>query len=59
MLYEVITEELCRTLRSFSPLEKVPIFFISSVETKEAVLGFFKVGANDYLPKPFTNEEFV
>jgi len=51
-------EELCRTLRSFSPLEKVPIFFISSVETKEAVLGFFKVGANDYLPKPFTNEEF-
>ena len=51
-------EELCRTLRSFTLLEKVPIFFISSVETKNAILGFFKVGASDYLPKPFTNEEF-
>jgi two-component system cell cycle response regulator len=51
-------EELCRTLRSLEPLEQVPIFFISSVEDKEIILGFFKVGANDYLPKPFTEEEF-
>jgi two-component system cell cycle response regulator len=51
-------EELCRTLRSLAPLEQVPIFFISSVENKETILGFFKVGANDYLPKPFTKEEF-
>lgn len=51
-------EELCSTLRSLTPFEQVPIFFISSVETKEAILGFFKVGANDYLPKPFTEEEF-
>ena len=51
-------EELCRTLRSLPPLEQVPIFFISSVESKETILGFFKVGANDYLPKPFTKEEF-
>lgn len=51
-------EELCQTLRSLPLLEQVPIFFISSVETKETILGFFKVGANDYLPKPFTEEEF-
>jgi two-component system cell cycle response regulator len=51
-------EDLCRTLRSLEPLEQVPIFFISSVESKESILGFFKVGANDYLPKPFTEEEF-
>lgn len=51
-------EDLCRTLRSLEPLEQVPIFFISSVESKETILGFFKVGANDYLPKPFTEEEF-
>lgn len=51
-------EELCRTLRSLEVLEQVPIFFISSVEDKETVLGFFKVGASDYLPKPFIEEEF-
>lgn len=51
-------EELCRTLRSIETLDKVPIFFISSVDDKEAVLNFFKVGANDYLPKPFIEEEF-
>lgn len=51
-------EELCRTLRSLDPLEQVPIFFISSVDSKETILGFFKVGASDYLPKPFIEEEF-
>lgn len=51
-------EELCRTLRSLEQLEQVPIFFISSVEDKDTILGFFKVGASDYLPKPFTEEEF-
>ncbi len=51
-------EELCRTLRSLEALDQVPIFFISSIDTKDTVLGFFKVGANDYLPKPFIEEEF-
>ena len=51
-------DELCRQLRTMKPLEQVPIFFISSIETKEAILGFFKSGASDYLPKPFTDEEF-
>ncbi len=51
-------EELCRTLRSFESLEQVPIFFISTIDTKDAVLGFFKVGASDYLHKPFIEEEF-
>ncbi|MBM9515109.1 response regulator [Desulfogranum marinum] len=51
-------EELCRTLRSIEVLENVPIFFISSINDKETTLNFFKVGANDYLPKPFFEEEF-
>lgn len=51
-------DELCRQLRTMKALEQVPIFFISSIETKEAILGFFKSGASDYLPKPFTDEEF-
>ncbi len=51
-------EELCRTLRGIEALEQVPIFFISSITEKEAILSFFKAGASDYLPKPFTEEEF-
>ena len=51
-------EELCRTLRSLDAMEKVPIFFISSVDSKDEVLKFFRVGASDYLPKPFIEEEF-
>lgn len=51
-------EELCRTLRSLEALEQVPIFFISSIDSKETILDFFRVGASDYLSKPFIEEEF-
>ncbi len=51
-------EDLCRTLRSIEAFENVPIFFISSIDAKEVILNFFKVGASDYLPKPFIEEEF-
>ncbi len=51
-------EDLCRTLRSLEPMEQVPIFFISSIDSKETILNFFKVGASDYLSKPFIEEEF-
>ncbi len=51
-------KKLCRLLRSFEALEQVPVIFISSVDTKETTLSFFKVGANDYISKPFLEEEF-
>lgn len=51
-------EQLCRTLRGIEALDQVPIVFISTVDKKETVLDFFKVGANDYLTKPFLEEEF-
>ncbi len=51
-------EQLCRTLRGIEIMEQVPIFFISSVTEKKTILDFFKAGANDYLPKPFIEEEF-
>lgn len=51
-------EQLCRTIRGIEALEKVPIFFISSVTEKDTILSFFKSGASDYLPKPFIEEEF-
>ncbi len=51
-------KELCRKLRHIEAFENVPIFFISSIDSKDTILDFFKVGANDYLPKPFLEEEF-
>lgn len=50
-------DDLCRTLRSIEALEQVPIFFISSIDEKDTILSFYKAGANDYLPKPFIEEE--
>ncbi len=51
-------EEFCRKCRQLPGMEQVPVFFISSIEKKSTVLSFFHAGANDYLPKPFIEEEF-
>lgn len=50
-------KELCKRLRSIEKTKNLPIFFISGIDDKDEILGFFKVGASDYLPKPFIEEE--
>jgi CheY-like chemotaxis protein len=40
-------------------LTDTPIIMLSSDTTKDAVLNFFKVGATDYISKPFIIEEFL
>ncbi len=48
--------ELCRRLRDFSDM---PIIFISAVgDTRDIVLGF-EAGADDYVRKPFDNDELL
>lgn len=51
-------EELCSNVRQLEHMAQVPVFFISAIERKSTVLSFFHAGANDYLPKPFIEEEF-
>ncbi len=51
-------EEFCRKCRQLPGMERVPVFFISAIDRKSTVLSFFHAGANDYLPKPFIEEEF-
>ncbi len=51
-------EEFCRKCRQLPEMERVPVFFISAIDRKSTVLSFFHAGANDYLPKPFIEEEF-
>ncbi len=49
--------ELCRKLMSFEETRQIPKFFISSTSAKNVILDFFRAGANDYLHKPFTEDE--
>lgn len=38
---------------------EVPIIFLSARTMKEDILSGFKIGADDYIPKPFSMEELV
>jgi CheY-like chemotaxis protein len=52
-------DELCVKIRGELGLTKLPIIFLSGNEDKTTILSLFKMGATDYLKKPFMKEELV
>lgn len=56
MLPEVSGLDICRAFRAKSD---VPILFLSAKGTTTDRIAGLKIGANDYLPKPFDLEEFL
>lgn len=56
MLPEVSGLSICREIRKFS---KTPILFLSAKGSTEDRITGLKLGANDYLPKPFDLEELL
>ena len=48
---------LARELRSIN--SEVPIMFLTAKNLKDDILEGFKLGADDYLPKPFSMDELV
>lgn len=56
MLPEVSGLDICRAFRAKSD---VPILFLSAKGTTIDRIAGLKIGANDYLPKPFDLEEFL
>ncbi len=50
-------DEVCRRLKTMEHMEQVPVFFISALADKDAIIALFKAGACDYLQKPFIEEE--
>jgi two-component system, OmpR family, alkaline phosphatase synthesis response regulator PhoP len=56
MLPEVSGFDICRVFRSTS---NVPILFLSAKGSTTDRIAGLKLGANDYLPKPFDLEEFL
>ena len=51
--------ELIKLVRTQFPLEELPILVLSGTEDTSIIAKFLKNGANDYIPKPFINEEFI
>lgn len=56
MLPEVSGLTICKEIRKYS---KVPILFLSAKGTTQDRISGLKIGANDYLPKPFDLEELL
>lgn len=48
---------LCLKIRSELGLEDLPVVFFSASDDKATVLSLFKMGATDYVAKPFLQEE--
>jgi two-component system, OmpR family, response regulator len=57
MLPKMSGEELCRYLRASR--NDVPILMLSALGTTEDRINGLRVGADDYLPKPFNFDELV
>jgi len=56
MLPEVSGLTICKEIRKYS---RVPILFLSAKGTTQDRIAGLKIGANDYLPKPFDLEELL
>ncbi len=51
--------ELVKKIRDNYSLEELPILVLSGSEDTYMISRFLKAGANDYITKPFLNEEFL
>jgi CheY-like chemotaxis protein len=59
MMERMDGDELCVKIRGELGLTDLPIIFLSGNEDKTTILSLFKMGATDYLKKPFMKEELV
>ncbi|MDF1883534.1 diguanylate cyclase [Sulfurimonas sp. SAG-AH-194-C21] len=51
--------ELVKNIRTTFSFEELPVLVVSGSEDTYMISRFLKVGANDYITKPFINEEFM
>lgn len=59
MLPDMSGIELCRKIKKEERLENIPVLFVTAKDTETDKLIGFKVGADDYLTKPFSPKELV
>jgi len=51
--------EFTKLVRTKFPMEELPILVLSGTQDTLMIAKFLKIGANDYIPKPYINEEFI
>ncbi len=51
--------EICRQIKSGSKNQETPIIFLTAQREKESIIKGFKLGAVDYILKPFSDEELL
>ena len=51
--------DLVKKVRADYSFEELPMLILSGTEDTYMISRFLKVGANDYITKPFINEEFI
>jgi two-component system chemotaxis response regulator CheY len=51
--------EVLRRIRADSNLKHIPVMMVTTESEKAAIIGAIKDGANNYVTKPFSNEDLV
>jgi two-component system sensor histidine kinase/response regulator len=51
--------EVCKLLKKEQSTKHIPIIFLTGKTAKEDIIKGFQLGANDYVKKPFDNEELI
>ncbi|MDF1756470.1 MAG: response regulator transcription factor [Verrucomicrobiales bacterium] len=50
---------VCKDLRAHKSTKRTPILMLTALSSKETTIKGLEVGADDYMTKPFSQEEFV
>ncbi|GEM_PF-498418 len=51
--------ETLKYLKNINKLREIPVLFLSAIKEKETVVKALEMGADDYMEKPFNNNEFL
>ncbi len=51
--------EMMKILKSDPALKSIPVIMLTAQSSEQAVVEGFKLGAEDYITKPFRTQEFV
>ena len=51
--------QACRLLKESSRTQHIPVIFLSALDDTETKVNGLALGANDYIAKPFRNEELI